>query len=108
MPVTHSAPDARSISADDPIQAINKMFELSGHPGITQSRNGSITTGALDLAVTITFGTPLSTASYEVFIQPKSAVGVQTFASALTTSGFTLNLSTGVVATFSYLAVENT
>ena len=40
-----------------------------------------------------------------IHIHPKSGVTTNTFANALTVAGFTLNLSVGVDATFSYMAV---
>lgn len=75
------------------------------HGGITQFRVGSVMVTVLDTAVSVTFSAPLPDSDYEVFFQPKSSVNVITFASALRVDGFTMNLSVGVNATFSYLAV---
>lgn len=70
-------------------------------------RSGSIAVIVTDLTKAVTFSTPLPNANYQVFIQTQTNVSVVAYASALTITGFTLNLSLGVNATFSYLAVGN-
>lgn len=70
-------------------------------------RAGSIAVIITDLTKAVVFSTALPTTNYQVFIQTQTNVSVVAFPSALTKTGFTLNLSIGVVATFSYLAVGN-
>jgi len=84
---------------------ISAMLELAGHPGIAQFRVGTITTGALDTAVAVTFSEAFSDTDYEVFIQPLANLATVVFPSDFTAAGFTFNLSVGVIGTFAYLAV---
>jgi len=105
MNVTHSVRNARDLNIDDVRQLVNTMFEIAGHPGIAQFRVGSVAVTVLELSVAVVFSSPLPDRGYEVFLQPQSNVAVERFASNLTEDGFTLNLSVGVNATFSYLAV---
>jgi hypothetical protein len=105
MNVTHSVREARDLNIDDLRQLINTMFEIAGHPGIAQFRVGSVTVTILDTAVDIIFSTPLPDNDYEVFLQLQSNVSVIVFPSNKVASGFRLNLSVGVAATFSYFAV---
>ncbi len=74
----------------------------AAHPPI---RVGRVTTTILDTAIAVLFSSPMPDADYEVVVQAKSNVSVTTFPSAPTTDGFTLNLSAGVNATFSYFAI---
>lgn len=103
--VRHSVRSARDFNVDDVFQLTNLMFEVADHPGIAQFRVGSIAVTILDLSIAVTFSSPLPDSDYEVFLQPQSNVAVERFASNKQTDGFTLNLSVGVNATFSYLAV---
>src|SRR5437762_14013446 len=65
-------------------------------------RAGTITATILDTSLAVTFASQFPDNAYEVFVQPKASVAVTFFPSGLSTSGFTLNLSAGVNATFSY------
>lgn len=68
-------------------------------------RSGTVTVGVLDLTKAVTFSKAMPDTSYQVLFQPTSNLAVTLFASSKTTSGFTLNLSTGVVGTISYFAI---
>lgn len=107
MEVKHTPQDAMDIGVTGIHQMINSMLETAEHPGISQFRVGAVTVTILDTAVDVTFSNALRDADYQVFLQPQSNVSVITFADTLRASGFTLNLSVGVAATFSYMAVGN-
>jgi len=76
--------------------------------GSGQQRSGSFSVSIIELTHVVTFDTPLPSETYQVLIQPMSAVAISVWPSDLTSSGFTLNLSDGVNATFSYFAVAST
>lgn len=98
--------NSRDMSTRDNIfQLINSMFEEADHVGIAQFRVGIVVTTALDTAIPVTFSSPLPDSDYEVFLQPNSNVSTTTYPTSLRADGFVLNLSIGVNATFSYLAV---
>ncbi len=103
--VPHSVPAVADMSPVSHAHLVGAMFDSSTHVGVAQFRVGTVAVTVLDTAVPVTFSSALPDSSYEVFIQPKSPVSVSTSASALTTDGFMLNLSAGVNATFSYLAI---
>lgn len=69
-------------------------------------RVGTVTVTALDLTKAVTFSSAMPNSSYEVFFSPKANLAVTLYPSSHATSGFTLNLSIGVVGTISYIAVE--
>lgn len=103
--VGHDVSEASSFNAESEFQLINRMFEAAQHPGISQFRVGTVPTTVLDTAIVVTFSTPLPDADYEVFLQPNSNVSTTVYPTSMTASGFTLNLSVGVNAVFSYLAI---
>lgn len=76
------------------------------HAGISELRVGSVDTTILQTTIPVTFAAPFTDADYEVFIQANANVGVSAYPSNFTPTGFTLNLSAGVNANFSYLAVS--
>lgn len=76
--------------------------DLTGKP----VRAGTVVATLLDTALAVTFSSAFPDNAYQVFLQPQSSVSITYFPSVLTASGFTLNLSAGVNATFSYLAVR--
>lgn len=104
MNVGHNIINSRDMDRGDIFHVINTMLESVEHEGISQFRVGNVVTTIVETAIAVLFTMPL-TGDYEVFLQAKSAVGVSAYASNLTETGFTLNLSAGVNATFSYIAV---
>lgn len=81
------------------------VFSMA-HAGTSEFRVGSVSTTVLDTSKAVTFDVPLSDANYEVFIQANANVGVSAYPSNFAPTGFTLNLSAGVNANFSYFAVQ--
>jgi hypothetical protein len=70
-------------------------------------RAGAISLGILETTKDVVFDPPMpDDAVYEVFLQPRSGISVSFWPSGFTPAGFTLNVSLGALATFSYLAVE--
>ncbi len=67
---------------------------------------GTFDVPALTLSMPVLFDQPMPSDSYLVFLQPDANIGAQAWPSNFTVDGFTVNLSTSVTATFSYLAVE--
>lgn len=68
---------------------------------------GSFGVTILETAHDVTFDTPFADANYEVVIVPRSLVGVSTWVTNLTSTGFTINLSVGLNASFGYIAVAH-
>src|SRR5882762_9335520 len=106
MGVSHAVPDLTKLNTDIPSQMINAGY-LADHPGISEFRVGSVITTVLDTSKAVTFAMPFDDANYEVFIQANSNVGVSAYPSNFAPDGFTLNLSAGANANFSYFAVAN-
>src|SRR5207247_653517 len=77
-----------------------------GHPG-RAIRKGTVSVLITDLTKTVTFEVAFLTTAYQVFLQPLGNLTVNVWPSGLLTTGFTLNLSVGIVGTFNYLAVED-
>jgi len=78
-------------------------------PANTDSGGGCIRAGSVsvlltDLTKTVTFSTPMPSASYVVILAPNGLLGSFT-ASALTANGFTLNLP-GVTGVVGYVAIS--
>ncbi len=76
------------------------------HGGNSQVRVGSVAVTILDIAVNVTFSSAMNN-DYQVFLQPQSNITVSLFPSTKRPEGFTLNLSAGVNATISYIAIED-
>lgn len=106
MGVSHALPDLTNLNTDIPSQMVNAGY-LADHPGIAEFRVGSVTTTVLDTSKAVLFAAPFDDANYEVFIQANSNVGVSSYPSNFTPTGFTFNLSAGVNANFSYFAVAS-
>lgn len=70
------------------------------------SRAGETVLTVLDLTKVVAFGAPMPSSDYSVHLQPEVSVGVGLWPTSKTASGFTLNVSAGVVATVAYIAVE--
>ncbi len=66
-----------------------------------------MTLGVLDLTKAVTFATAMPSSDFEVFFQVKSNVSVIMWSTSLSTAGFTINVSAGIIATVSYEAVQN-
>ena len=70
-------------------------------------RSGVVTLGVLDLTKAVSFSSNMPSASYQVFTNPVANLAVVAWPSGKTTSGFTLNLSVGVVGDVAWLAVQD-
>lgn len=70
-------------------------------------RSGTVSLLITDLTKAITFGTAMPSASYRVFLQVEANLAAVLWPTAKLTSGFTLNLSVGVVGSVSWLVVED-
>ncbi len=70
-------------------------------------RSGTVTLTVLELTKSVTFATAMPSANYRVFFQPEANLAAVLWATTKATTGFTLNLSAGVVGNVSWLAVED-
>lgn len=105
MDTKHVMPNANALPDMNDGQMANTLSALTAHEGIAQFRVGTVSLTILELTKDVTFATPFSDAAYEVFLQIQSGVLVQLYPNSKTPTGFTINLSLGVIATISYIAI---
>jgi hypothetical protein len=70
-------------------------------------RSGTISLIITDLTKAVTFSTAMPSANYRVFLSVEGNLAAVLWPSAKLTTGFTLNLSVGVVGSVAYLCVED-
>ena len=86
----------------------NAFVTWQDHDGAHASmRVGAFSVAITDLTKAVVFSTSMPSTDYQVFLQPETSVSAQFYPSNFTVDGFMMNLSVGVNASFSYLAVEN-
>ena len=86
------------------------MQAYASLPVNVQVSNSSVRCGAVsvlitELSKTVSFSSPMPTASYQVILIPNGLAGAFTV-SAKTVNGFTMNLP-GVAGTVGYIAVQD-
>lgn len=90
---------------DDTLTAINQILEKAWVKEVQPMRLGTVSMTLLSTTLAVVFDIPFEDANYDIWLQPQSGVSVGFWASAKTATGFTMNVSLGVLATFSYLAI---
>ena len=82
---------------------INSTTDLS----TKAMRSGTISLIITDLSKDVTFASAMPNTSYRLFFQVEGNLTTVCWASSKLTTGFTLNLSAGVVGNVSYMAVSD-
>ncbi len=119
MPFNASAPYSRTVDAcgNSWYEQGGQAYSLSGQPISAPEcdraparakaiRAGSVALTSGQTSKAVAFAQAMPSAGYEVVLQPRSGLSVSLWPSALTANGFTINVSLGVNATVSYIAVE--
>ncbi len=88
------------------------MAKLGDIPANTDVPNKAQRSGTVSLLITdatkaVTFATAMPSANYRVFLSVESNLAVALWPTSKLTSGFTLNVSVGVVGSVAWLAVED-
>lgn len=81
--------------------AVNSNSDVVG----TSVRVGSVSLTILELTKAITFSSALPDTNYKLFLQQDGNFGVSVWATNIATTGFTINVSAGVVGSVSYAAI---
>jgi hypothetical protein len=79
----------------------------SGGTAGKSHRSGTLALVVTDLTRGVTFTSAMPSASYRVVFERGGVTAAVLWASAKTTTGFTANLSVGIVETIGWLAVED-
>ena len=86
--------------------ALGSILSTTDVPG-KAVRSGTVALIITDLTKAIAFATNMPSANYRVFTAPEGNLATVGWATAKATTGFTLNLSAGVVGNVAWLAVED-
>lgn len=86
--------------------ALGTIVSTTDVPG-KAVRSGTVALIITDLTKLVSFSSALPSANYRVFLAPEGNLGSVAWPSAKSTTGFTINLSAGVVGNYAYLAIED-